>query len=153
MQSAAAFRYRAGPTQLPAPDFVWTLPSVPDASGCSPSWQISEHGWAKSGGQPPVQPARHQNRGSLDKDVLLVRNVLHLHLDGCETLLARLLPPWPSAPEYGRVPTNKARRERRRACNTPGETMGRAPRPGSGDRLPAANQSNVPFCQISLARE
>ena len=36
-------------------------------------------------------------------------------------------------------PKNKARHERRRAGNTLGKTMDRAPPPGSADRLPAAN--------------
>src|SRR5262245_13298766 len=139
MQLAAVSRCRAGPIQLRVRDFVWTLPSVPDASGYSPSLQISERGWAMFGGQTPVQPERHQNRGGLDKDVLLVRKVLRQQLDGCEMLLGRLLLRRLNVRAYGRSPTNKARREKKLVCNTPRETMGRAPRLGSGDRLPAAN--------------
>src|SRR5262245_29735388 len=99
MQPAEGSRCRADPGQLRVRDFVWILPNVPDASGYSPSSQISERGWATSGAQTPTQPKRRQNRGSLDKDVLLVRNVFRRHLDGCGMLPGRLLPPRPSAPE------------------------------------------------------
>ena len=130
---------RAGRAQPLAPSFAWTLPSVPDASGCPPSVEIFGHDWAESGEQLPVQPERHHNRGNLDKDAPPVRGVLHPN--PVSERKAESIACFAMANRAGvwSISSNKAGHEPRRAGNTPPETMGRARQPGSADRQPARN--------------